>query len=114
MAIGFLKEAVTGEVPRLLAGIERMSVNQMALLVLDDAGYTEPENVEIRIWRPSLPVIHLATAIQLMLQLAEPYAGRLGLKRCCSIVGLSNWWFGLPNIIGQYLCKAVYRSILRS
>ena len=79
MAIGFLKEVVTGEVPNL-PGLERMSINQMALLVLADAGYTEPENVETRIWRPSLPVIHLATAIQLLLQLAEPYASPLGLE----------------------------------
>jgi hypothetical protein len=79
MAIGFLKEAITGEVPKLPAGIKRMSVNQMALLVLGDAGFTDPENVESRIWRPSLPVIHLATAIQLMLQLAEPETG-LGLE----------------------------------
>jgi hypothetical protein len=79
MAIGFLKEAVTGEVPNL-PGLERMSINQMALLVLADARYTEPENVESRIWRPSLRVIHLATAIQLMLQLAEPYASPLGLE----------------------------------
>jgi hypothetical protein len=79
MAIGVLKEAVTGEVPNL-PGLERMSINQMALLVHADAGYTEPENVETRIWRPSLPVIHLATAIQLLLQLAEPYAGPLGLE----------------------------------
>ena len=79
MAIGFLKEAVTGEVPNL-PGLERMSINQMALLVLDDTGFTEPETVESRIWRPSLPVIHLATAIQLMLQLAEPYASPLGLE----------------------------------
>jgi hypothetical protein len=80
MAIGFLKEALTGEAPKLPASAEWMSVNQMAELVLDDAGYTEPENVETLIWRPSLPVIHLATAIQLMLQLAEPHAGRLGLE----------------------------------
>jgi hypothetical protein len=79
MAIGFLKEAVTGEIPQI-PGLERMSINQMALLVLEDTGYTEPENVESRIWRPSLPVIHLATAIQLMLQLAEPYASPLGLE----------------------------------
>ena len=72
MAIGFLKEAVSGEVPKLPAGINRVSVNQMARLVLDDAGYTDPEDVETRIWRPSLPVIHLATAIQLILHLAEP------------------------------------------
>jgi hypothetical protein len=80
MAIGFLKEAVSGEVPKLPAGIKRLSVNQMALMVLDDTGYTEPENVKTRIWRPSLPVIHLATAIQLMRQLAEPRTGRLGLE----------------------------------
>jgi hypothetical protein len=53
MAMGFLKEAVTGELPKLPAGINRMSLNQMALLVLGDAGYTEPENVETRIWRPA-------------------------------------------------------------
>jgi hypothetical protein len=52
----------------------------MAKLVLDDTGYTEPENVETRIWRPSLPVIHPATALQLMLQLAEPHTGPLGLE----------------------------------
>jgi hypothetical protein len=80
MAIGFLKEAVTGELPKLPAGINRISVNQMARLVLDDAAYTDPENVETRIWRPSLPVIHLATAIQVMLQLAEPVTGPLGLE----------------------------------
>jgi hypothetical protein len=80
MAIGFLKEAVTGELPKLPVGIKRVSINQMAKLVLDDTGYTEPENVETRIWRPSLPVIHLATAMQLMLQLAEPHAKPLGLE----------------------------------
>jgi hypothetical protein len=79
MAIGFLKEVVTGKVPNL-PGLERMSINQMALLVLADSGDTEPENVESRIWRPSLPVIHLATAIQLLLHLVEPKTGRLGLE----------------------------------
>jgi hypothetical protein len=54
MGIGFLKEAVTGQVP---AGLKRLSINELAELVLDDAGYSEPQNVETRIWRPSLPVI---------------------------------------------------------
>jgi hypothetical protein len=52
----------------------------MSRLVLDDARYTDPENVETRIWRPSLPVIHLATAVQVMLQIAEPTVGPLGLE----------------------------------
>jgi hypothetical protein len=77
MAIGFLKEAVTGQVP---AGIKRLSINEMAQLVLDDAGYTEPENVETRIWRPSLPVIHLASALQLLVHVAEPVVGPIGLE----------------------------------
>jgi hypothetical protein len=77
MAIGFLKEAVTGEVPPPL---KRLSINELAQLVLDDVGYTEPENVETRIWRPSLPVIHLASALQLMAHLADPVIGSIGLE----------------------------------
>ena len=77
MAIGFLKEARTGEVP---PGIKRVSINELAQLVLDDVGYTEPENVETRIWRRSLPVIHLASALQLMLHLADPETGPIGLE----------------------------------
>jgi hypothetical protein len=40
MAIGFLKEAVTGELP---AGVKRLSINEMAQLVLGDIGFSEPE-----------------------------------------------------------------------
>jgi hypothetical protein len=65
MAIGFLKEAKTGQVP---AGIKRLSINEMAELVLEEAGYVHPENVETRIWRPSLPVIHLASALRYLSQ----------------------------------------------
>src|SRR5262245_53301226 len=42
MAIAFLKEAVTGEVP---SELKRLSINETAALVLDDAQYTEAENV---------------------------------------------------------------------
>jgi hypothetical protein len=51
MAMGFLKEAVTGQIP---AGIKRLSINEMALLVLNDVEYSEPENVETRILAPEL------------------------------------------------------------
>jgi hypothetical protein len=63
MAYPFLKEAETGVVPELPPSVERLSINAMSELVLEDAGYSEPENVETRIWRPSLPVIHLASAV---------------------------------------------------
>jgi len=36
-------------------------------LVADDAGYTNSENVETRIWRPSLPIVHVAAAVQVLL-----------------------------------------------
>lgn len=60
--------------------MKRVSINELARLLLDDVGYTEPENVETRIWRPSLPVIHLASALQLMLHLADPVTGPIGLE----------------------------------
>lgn len=63
MAYPFLKESETGEPPELPTSIKRLSINAMSELVLDDADYSEPENVETRIWRPSLPVIHLASAV---------------------------------------------------
>ena len=79
MAYPFLKEAETGEVPELPPSVKRLSINQMAELVLTDAGHTDPENVETRIWRESRPVIHLASAVHGYLHLAEAKAEPLGL-----------------------------------
>jgi hypothetical protein len=80
MAIAFLKEALLGHVPELPAGVKRLSINQLAELVLGDTKFTEPDNVETRIWRPSLPVIHLCSAIQVLLSLAEPEVGLIALE----------------------------------
>jgi len=80
MAIGFLKEMATGHEPELPAGIERLSVNQMASLILEDTANIEVENVKTRVWRPSLPVMHLASATQLVLQFLEPERKRLPLE----------------------------------
>lgn len=71
MAIPFLQEVETGSTPSLPAGIQRLSINAMATLVLKDAGQIDPENVETRVWRASLPVIHLAAATQVLLNLVE-------------------------------------------
>jgi hypothetical protein len=78
MAYPFLKEAESGEAPKLPAAINRLSINALSELVLDDAGYTDPENVETRIWRPSRPVIHLASAVHGYLHL-DPKIEALGL-----------------------------------
>jgi hypothetical protein len=67
MAIPFFQKALSPADP-LPDGIARLSVNQMAELVLDDAGQAEPTNVERRYWAPSRPVIHLAAAAAITVQ----------------------------------------------
>jgi hypothetical protein len=66
MAIAFLQKA-HGITPKLPGPAERLSINTLSALVVEDAGYADAENVETRIWRPSLPVIHIAAAIQVLL-----------------------------------------------
>ena len=80
MAIGLLKDAVGHRVNEVAAGRSRVSVNQMARLVIDDTGQSDPGNVKTRIWRPSLPAIHIASAFQVFLQLAEPEEGAFPLE----------------------------------
>src|SRR6266850_1257723 len=72
MGIAFLKEALPGQVLELPATVKRLSINQLAELVLDDTQFTDPHNVETRIWRPSRPVVHLASVIQVYLTLRAP------------------------------------------
>ena len=80
MAIAFLKEALRGQVPALPAGVKRLSLNQLSELVLGDTQFTDPDNVETRFWRPSLPVIHFCSAIQVFLSLAEADVGPIPLE----------------------------------
>jgi hypothetical protein len=68
MAVPFFSHAGLGNAFLLPRGIERLSVNQMAEFVLDDAGQADAGNVEKRFWAPSRPVIHLAVAAALFAQ----------------------------------------------
>ena len=68
MCIPLLIEAQTGVKPELPLGITRLSINQMTELVLAESGNSEPKNIVARIWRPSLPVIHLAVSITIINQ----------------------------------------------
>jgi hypothetical protein len=65
MAIAFLQKT-QGITPKVTPTARRLSINVLSKLVAEDAGYTNPVNVKTRIWRPSLPVIHLAAAIQVL------------------------------------------------
>ncbi len=68
MAVPFFWHAELGDALMLPHGIERLSVNQMAKYVLDDAGLADSENVEKRFWAPSRPVIHVAAAMAFFAQ----------------------------------------------
>jgi hypothetical protein len=59
---GFWQEAA-GAAVNLPSGMTRLSLNQLAELVAEDAQQS-PENVETRIWRPSTPIIHIAAAME--------------------------------------------------
>ena len=43
----------------------------MSELVLYDTNEREPENVETRVWRPSRPVIHIAAALAVAIDIAQ-------------------------------------------
>ena len=64
--IGFLQEA-SGNTVRLPPGVTRLSLNQLSALVQMDANQTDPENVKSRVWRPSIPVVHIAAAVAVVL-----------------------------------------------
>jgi hypothetical protein len=61
-----LQEA-SGNTVRLPPGVTRLSLNQLSALVQMDANQTDPENVKSRIWRPSIPAVHIAAAVAVVL-----------------------------------------------
>jgi hypothetical protein len=62
MMFPYLLRAELGRPPKLPSAIKRLSVNQMAEFVLDDAGQSDVSNTKHRFWAPSRSVIHLAAA----------------------------------------------------
>lgn len=71
MAIGFLQKAETGKTPALPPEVKRLSLNEISEHVRKDANQSEATNVQTRIWRPSRPVIHLAAALAVNMNLVE-------------------------------------------
>ena len=114
MAYPFLQQANCGEVPKLPAGVKRLSINAMSELVLDDAGQTDPENVETRVWHPSLPVIHLATAVHGYLHLYDGAAEQPGMDRSSSTEMSSSTWFAVRSIVNPWLAKANGCRLIRN
>ena len=79
MAIAFLREVELGRPVPLPAGIRRLSINELAAFIAEDAGQSEVANVKSRIWRPSLPVIHLAVAAAFVGQVIERHGAAGGI-----------------------------------
>jgi hypothetical protein len=75
IAIACLKALVEGPQFKMPRGMTRLSLNQLCEFVLADVGQQDPGNVETRIWRPSRPVIHLATAIAVVMDELERRTG---------------------------------------
>ena len=68
MAIPLLRMGLPGS-PPLPREIKRLSINELAQYVLEDAGQKDTTNVQRRFWAPSRPVIHLAAAAAVVHQM---------------------------------------------
>ena len=75
MAIGFLQEVDMGTTPKLPDRMRNLSIAEASNLVLKDVGESDNRNVASRIWRPSLPVIHIAAATAVVKDMADKSDG---------------------------------------
>lgn len=80
MAIAFLQEVGSEHPPALPKGISKLSLNQLSGMGQEELGQTEAHNIEARIWRPSIPVVHLAAALAVVMDQLE--------KSTKSIIGI--------------------------
>lgn len=71
MAIPILQAAETGYPAKLPKGVTQLSIAQMAQFVVREAGEKDPINLRSRTWTPSLPVLHIAIAAEVALDLAR-------------------------------------------
>lgn len=65
--IGKIHDQIFDAAATLPSEISALSIDQLSKLIRKDVTIDDPENVEKLVWRPSLPVIHLAMATQLLL-----------------------------------------------
>lgn len=73
IAIGVLHDALPDVQVKLPEGWTHVSVDRMCALVAEQLKIKDPENLEKLVWRPSLPIIHVAIAAQL--ELTDKFPG---------------------------------------
>lgn len=74
IAIGVLHDELPDVQVNLPEGWTDVSVDRMCPLVGEQLEIKDPENVEKLVWRPSLPIIHVAIAAQL--ELTDKFPGQ--------------------------------------
>ncbi|MGK7870547.1 hypothetical protein [Falsiroseomonas sp. E2-1-a20] len=72
----FVAEVLTGAKPPLPRGVTRLSLNAVIPAAMDEWDETDPHNFEQRAFRRTLPVLHLALALEMAIGAAEEQAGR--------------------------------------
>lgn len=95
MAIALLQQEEPNPRP-LPFGMRRISINAAAEFVTDEEIETEAANVKSRIWKPSLPVIHVAAALGVVAHDA---------MRAGKTFGLQHALF-LPEVLAEILDEA--------
>ena len=65
--IGMSYEKLFGTAAVLPPGMTALSINQLCQLISGDVSIDDPDNIEKLVWRRSLPILHLAMAVQLLL-----------------------------------------------
>lgn len=105
IAAAYLIEAETGTVPILPKGAKRLSNNELCAAVADDLGITAANNIETRVLRPSLPVIHVCAAYAVTMREVEVEKG--------SVPTLNALW-EVPPLLGTILRRAEqFESLLQ-
>ncbi|MGG5890839.1 hypothetical protein ACLF3G_27505 [Falsiroseomonas sp. HC035] len=89
----FVAKVLTGVAPPLPKGVMRLSLNAVIPKVLSE--YEDQHNFEQRVFRRTLPVLHLALALELAIGAAEETAGRSpGLEELLISDDLPGWLIG--------------------
>lgn len=78
MALPLMHEAIFGSPAELRAGIKRLSIASLSEHFKRISAESDAENIGKRTWRPTLPVIHAASALIVYERWTEAELGRVG------------------------------------
>lgn len=77
--IGLMHEQIFGMPAVLPPGLTDISIDKLCGLIKSDVWIDDPNNIENLVWRPSLPILHLAMATQLLLAARQGTTDRFGI-----------------------------------